>query len=90
MKKLIRKILDFIDWHSPYTVATIYALEKHFNLTTDEVEMLNACISHRILKEYVSPSKERDSIGNPLELYIVVKVPEARRLINLRRRNVRD
>ena len=91
MKKLIRKILDFIEWHSPFTVATINALERHFNLTTDEVEMLKACIYHKVLKEYVDcPRGERDSSGTPLVLYIVVKVPEARRLINMRRKNVRD
>ena len=86
MKKLISKIHDWIKWHSWNTVATIYRIEEHFNLSKEEVAMLEACISHKLLKEYVCPSKEKTELGNPLELYIVLKVRECRKLINKRRK----
>ena len=90
MKKFLFNLWNGIKWHFPNRVATIHVIEEHFNLTDDEVRMLEACTEHKLLKEYVCPSKEKDEIGNPLKLYIVLKVRDCRRLINMRRKLVQQ
>ena len=77
----LKNLHDFINWHLQVTVATMPSIEKHFDLTLDEIAMLESCIDNKLLKQYVVFTKN----GN--EAYIVFKVSEVRKLVNLRRRN---
>ena len=68
-------------WHSPNTVATMEKLKEHFNLNSSEQDMLHACRTHNILKEFVCFNEDRS------EAYIVMSVAQARKLIRMRRKN---
>lgn len=70
---------DFVDWHLPWAVATMPKIEKHFNLTLDEIAMLDSCIDNKLLKQYVVFTKDA--------AYIVFNVSDVRKFVNLRRKN---
>ncbi len=75
---------DFIKWHNPHVISTMSRIEEHFNLSLEEIAMLEACIKHKLIKEYVFVTEDKS------EAYIVLKVADVRRLINLRRKNERN
>ena len=81
-KRIFNGSRDFIDWHLPWAVATMPQIEKHFNLDKIEVDMLDSCIDYKLLKEYVVFTKDNQ------EAYIVFRVADVRKLVNLRRRNI--
>lgn len=75
---------DFINWHLPWSVATMSQIEKHFNLDKTEVYMLDFCVDYKLLKQYVVFTEDHQ------EAYIVFRVADVMKLINLRRRNERN
>ena len=81
MKTLLKIFLRFLKWHNPHAVSTMPTLEKHLNLSTEEIAMLKACIDHKLLKEYVWLTEDKT------EAYIVLKIREVKKLVNLRRKN---
>jgi len=81
LKQVFNTFKDYRDWHSTKTVATIQDIAHHFDYTIDEIAMLEACISHGLLKEYVSFSQDKQTA------YIVVNVSEARKLVEQRQKN---
>lgn len=82
LRRIINDLRNFIDWHLPWAVATMSQIEKHFNLDKIEVAVLDSCVDYKILKQYVSFTKDNQTA------YIVFKVSDVRRLINLRRKNM--
>lgn len=82
LKGIFNDLHDFIKWHLPWVVATMPKIEEHFDLTLDEISMLKSCISNKLLKEYVIFTKDNQTA------YLVFKVADVRRLINLRRKNM--
>lgn len=82
LKCLFRNLHNFIRWHNPHAVSTMSTLEKHLNLSTEEIAMLEACIDHKLLKEYVWFTEDKT------EAYIVLKIQDVKKLVNLRRKNV--
>ena len=83
LNKILGNLHNFIRWHRSKTVATMSKLKEHFNLTLDEIAMLESCIDNELLKEYVVFTEDKQ------EAYIVLKVAEVRKLVNLRRKNKR-
>lgn len=82
LKGIFNGSRDFIDWHFPWAVATWPKIEEHFALDKTEVDMLDSCIDYKLLKQYVVFTEGGQTA------YIVFKVSEVRRLINLRRKNM--
>lgn len=82
LKRIFNDLHDFIKWHLPWVVATMPKIEEHFNLDKTEVDMLDSCVDYKLLKQYVVFTEN----GNVA--YIVFKVAEVRRLVNLRRKNI--
>ena len=82
LKRIFIGSRDFIDWHLPWAVATMPQIEKHFNLDKIEVAVLDSCIDYKLLKQYVVFTKDHQ------EAYIVFRVADVRKLVNLRRRNM--
>lgn len=83
LRRIFNDARDFIDWHFPWAVATMPQIEKHFNLDKIEVDMLDSFVNYKLLKQYVVFTKDRQ------EAYIVFRVADVRKLVNLRRRNER-
>ena len=83
LRRIFNGSHDFIDWHLPWAVATMPQIEKHFNLDKIEVAVLDSCVDYKLLKQYVVFTEDRQ------KAYIVLRVSDVRRLINLRRRNQR-
>lgn len=81
MKTLLKNFLRFLKWHNPTSVAEIGVIQEHFNLSNREIKMLEDCISHNLIKEYALASEDRT------EVKIVLNVSQARKLINMKRRN---
>ncbi len=81
LKRIFNGSRDFIDWHLPWAVATMPQIEKHFNLDKIEVYMLDFCVDYKLLKQYVVFTECGQTA------YIVFKVADVRRLVNLRRKN---
>ena len=85
MKKILSKIKKWLDWHGYFGKVTMLRFfVEHFNLSKDEEEMLNKCVSLHLLKEYVCFSEDR-SKG-----YIVVRIRDCIRLLKLRRKNMEN
>lgn len=82
LKGIFKDLHNFIDWHLPWAVATWPKIEEHFDLDKTEVDMLDSCIDYKLLKQYVVFTEGGQTA------YIVFKVSDVRRLINLRRRNI--
>ncbi len=82
LRRIFNGSRDFIDWHLPWAVATMPQIEKHFNLDKIEVAVLDSCIDYKLLKQYVVFTEGSQTA------YIVFKVSEVRKLINLRRKNM--
>ena len=83
LKRIFNGLRDFIDWHLTWAVATMPKIEEHFNLTLDEIAMLESCIDKKLLKEFVVFTKDRQTA------YIVLNVSDVRKFVNLRRKNER-
>lgn len=81
-RQIFNDLHDFIDWHLPWTFATMPKIEEHFNLTLDEITMIESCIDNKLLKEYVIFTE------NHHRAYITLKVADVRKLVNLRRKNI--
>lgn len=83
LRRIFNDLRDFIDWHLPWAVATMPKIEEHFNLDKTEVDMLDSCVDYKLLKQYVVFTE------NGHGAYIVFKVTDVRKLVNLRRKNRR-
>ncbi len=84
LRRIFNGSRDFIAWHLPWAVATMPQIEKHFNLDRIEVAVLDSCVDYKLLKQYVVFTKDRQ------EAYLVFRVADVMKLINLRRRNMRN
>lgn len=90
MGNLLAYTLNFLKWHKWNAIATIDAIRDHFNLDDDELEMLKECRWHKLIREYICPSKELTETGNPKMLYIGWNVADCRTLINRRRKIMKE
>ena len=81
LKRIFNDLHNFINWHLPWSVAKFSTIEEHFNLSQNEMAMIESCISHGILKEsIVFTEDERKG-------YIVLNVKDVRKLIRMKRAN---
>ena len=85
MKKILSKIKYWLDWHGYFGKVTMLStFVEHFNLSKDEEEMLNKCVSLHLLKESVSLSEDKS------KACIVVSIRDCIRLLKLRRKNMEN
>ena len=82
-KQIFNDLRDFIKWHLPWSVAQMKIIEKHFNLSTKEIAMIESAVDHALLKEYIVFNAD-ETKG-----YVVLKVSPVRKLIKMRRENER-
>lgn len=85
MKKILFKIKYWLDWHGYFGKVTMLStFVEHFNLSKDEEEMLNKCVSLHLLKESVCLSEDKS------KACIVVSIRDCIRLLKLRRKNMEN
>lgn len=85
MKKILSKIKYWLYWHGYFGKVTMLStFVEHFNLSKDEEEMLNKCVSLHLLKESVCLFEDKS------KAWIVVSIRDCIRLLKLRRKNMEN
>ena len=85
MKKiytLLKRFYNWCQWNlNPQSVSTLNRIKEHFSLSEDECKMLDDCIRHKLLKEYLG----RDG----KDIYLAFSISECMALVRKRRKNLK-